>query len=113
MHSHTEENIDGAWRYAPFIVFNDADIDSAVQGALVSKYRNSGQTCVCSNRLLVQASVAEEFTQKLIAETSKLTLGDGLEDGVDLGPLVNSRAVHDVDALVQDTVNAGAQVALG
>jgi len=84
-----------------------------VQGALVSKYRNSGQTCVCSNRLLVQASVAEEFTQKLIAETSKLTLGDGLEDGVDLGPLVNSRAVHDVDALVQDTVNAGAQVALG
>jgi succinate-semialdehyde dehydrogenase/glutarate-semialdehyde dehydrogenase len=98
---------------APFIVFNDADIDSAVQGALVSKYRNSGQTCVCSNRLLVQASVAEEFTQKLIAETSKLTLGDGLEDGVDLGPLVNSRAVHDVDALVQDTVNAGAQVALG
>jgi succinate-semialdehyde dehydrogenase/glutarate-semialdehyde dehydrogenase len=98
---------------APFIVFNDADIDSAVQGALVSKYRNSGQTCVCSNRLLVQASVAEEFTQKLIAETSKLTLGDGLEDGVDLGPLVNSRAVHDVDTLVQDTVNAGAQVALG
>jgi succinate-semialdehyde dehydrogenase/glutarate-semialdehyde dehydrogenase len=98
---------------APFIVFNDADIDSAVQGALVSKYRNSGQTCVCSNRLLVQASVAEEFTQKLIAETSKLTLGDGLEEGVDLGPLVNSRAVHDVDALVQDTVNAGAQVALG
>jgi succinate-semialdehyde dehydrogenase/glutarate-semialdehyde dehydrogenase len=98
---------------APFIVFNDADIDSAVQGALVSKYRNSGQTCVCSNRLLVQASVAEEFTQKLVAETAKLTLGDGLEDGVDLGPLVNNRAVHDVDALVQATVNAGAQVALG
>lgn len=98
---------------APFIVFNDADIDSAVQGALVSKYRNSGQTCVCSNRLLVQASVAEEFTQKLVAETAKLTLGDGLEDGIDLGPLVNNRAVHDVDALVQATVNAGAQVALG
>jgi succinate-semialdehyde dehydrogenase/glutarate-semialdehyde dehydrogenase len=98
---------------APFIVFNDADIDSAVQGALVSKYRNSGQTCVCSNRLLVQASVAEEFTQKLVAETAKLTLGDGLEDGIDLGPLVNNRAVRDVDALVQATVNAGAQVALG
>jgi succinate-semialdehyde dehydrogenase/glutarate-semialdehyde dehydrogenase len=98
---------------APFIVFDDADIDSAVQGALVSKYRNSGQTCVCSNRLLVQASVAEEFTQKLVAETAKLTLGDGLDDGVDLGPLVNNRAVRDVDALVQATVNAGAQVALG
>jgi succinate-semialdehyde dehydrogenase/glutarate-semialdehyde dehydrogenase len=98
---------------APFIVFEDADLDSAVQGALISKYRNSGQTCVCSNRMLVQASVADAFVAKLVAATSKLSLGDGLADGVDLGPLVNNRAVHDVDALVKATVEAGATVALG
>lgn len=98
---------------APFIVFEDADLDSAVQGALISKYRNSGQTCVCSNRLLVQASIADAFVEKLVAATSKLSLGNGLADGVDLGPLVNNRAVHDVDALVKATVEAGATVALG
>ena len=98
---------------APFIVFEDADLDSAVQGALISKYRNSGQTCVCSNRLLVQASIADAFVEKLVAATSMLSLGNGLADGVDLGPLVNNRAVHDVDALVKATVEAGATVALG
>ena len=98
---------------APFIVFEDADLDSAVQGALISKYRNSGQTCVCSNRLLVQASIADVFVEKLVAATSMLRLGNGLADGVDLGPLVNNRAVHDVDALVKATVEAGATVALG
>ena len=98
---------------APFIVFEDADLDSAVQGALISKYRNSGQTCVCSNRILVQASVADAFVEKLVSATSALSLGNGLADGVDLGPLVNNRAVHDVDALVRATVEAGATVALG
>ena len=98
---------------APFIVFEDADLDSAVQGALISKYRNSGQTCVCSNRILVQASVADAFVEKLVSATSALSLGNGLADGVDLGPLVNNRAVHDVDALVKATVEAGATVALG
>lgn len=98
---------------APFIVFEDADLDSAVQGALISKYRNSGQTCVCSNRLLVQASIADAFVEKLVAATSMLRLGNGLADGVDLGPLVNNRAVHDVDALVKATLEAGATVALG
>ena len=98
---------------APFIVFEDADLDSAVQGALISKYRNSGQTCVCSNRILVQASVADAFVEKLVSATSALSLGNGLADGVDLGPLVNNRAVHDVDALVKATVEAGAKVALG
>ena len=98
---------------APFIVFDDADLDSAVQGALISKYRNSGQTCVCSNRILVQASVAEAFVEKLVSATSVLSLGNGLADGVDLGPLVNNRAVQDVDALVKATVKAGATVALG
>lgn len=98
---------------APFIVFDDADLDSAVQGAMISKYRNSGQTCVCSNRILVQSSVAEVFTQKLVAAAEALSLGNGLTDGVDLGPLVNARAVQDVDALVQATVEAGALIACG
>ena len=98
---------------APFIVFDDADLDAAVQGALISKYRNSGQTCVCSNRILVQSGVAEVFTQKLVAATEALSLGNGMTDGVDLGPLVNARAVQDVDALVQSTVEAGATVACG
>ncbi len=98
---------------APFIVFDDADIESAVQGALISKYRNSGQTCVCSNRLFVQADIAEEFTARLIAETEKLTLGNGMEDGVHLGPLVNAKAVVDVDELVQASIAAGATLALG
>ena len=98
---------------APFIVFDDADLDAAVQGALISKYRNSGQTCVCSNRILVQSGVAEVFTQKLVAATEALSLGNGMSDGVDLGPLVNARAVQDVNALVQSTVEAGATVACG
>ena len=97
---------------APFIVFDDADLDAAVQGALVSKYRNSGQTCVCSNRLLVHNSIADAFTKKLVDAVSRFRLGNGLDD-VDLGPLVNQRAVQDVDALVQSTVAAGATVACG
>ncbi len=98
---------------APFIVFDDADIDAAVQGALISKYRNSGQTCVCSNRLLVQASIAEEFTARLAKATAELTLGNGLEEGVNLGPLVNEQAVADVDSLVKQTVAAGATLIMG
>ena len=114
MRSHTKKDIDGAWwGNAPFIVFDDADLDSAVQGAMISKYRNSGQTCVCSNRILVQSSVAEAFTQKLVAAAEALSLGNGLTDGVDLGPLVNARAVQDVDALVKATIEAGATVACG
>ena len=97
---------------APFIVFDDADLDAAVQGALVSKYRNSGQTCVCSNRLLVHNSIADAFTKKLVDAVSTFRLGNGLDE-VDLGPLVNQRAVQDVDALVQSTVAAGATVACG
>jgi len=98
---------------APFIVFDDADIEAAVQGALISKYRNSGQTCVCSNRLLVQESIAEEFTARLAKATAALTLGNGLDEEVNLGPLVNEGAVADVDALVQQTIAAGATLVLG
>lgn len=98
---------------APFIVFEDADIDAAVQGALISKYRNSGQTCVCSNRLLVHESVAETFTAKLVEATRAFKLGNGAHDGVHLGPLVNRKAVVDVDDLVQRTVADGGKVILG
>jgi succinate-semialdehyde dehydrogenase / glutarate-semialdehyde dehydrogenase len=98
---------------APFIVFDDADIDSAIQGALISKYRNAGQTCVCSNRLFVQDGVYDAFVEKLVAATAAFSIGDGMQDGIDIGPLVNSKAVNDVHELVQASINAGARVALG
>lgn len=98
---------------APFIVFDDADIESAVQGAIISKYRNSGQTCVCSNRLLVHEAIAEEFTARLAEATAELKLGNGLHDGTNLGPLVNEKAVRDVEDLVKRSVDAGARVVMG
>ena len=98
---------------APFIVFDDADIDSAIQGAMISKYRNAGQTCVCSNRLFVQDGVYDEFVEKLVQATAELTVGNGADDGVVIGPLVNTKAVADVDKLVQDTLSAGAKLAVG
>ncbi len=98
---------------APFIVFDDADIDAAVQGALASKYRNAGQTCVCSNRIFVQKGIIEAFTEKFIAATAKLTLGDGLSEGTDLGPMISADAVSNVEALVKDAIAAGATLALG
>ncbi|MBP6700459.1 MAG: NAD-dependent succinate-semialdehyde dehydrogenase [Halioglobus sp.] len=98
---------------APFIVFDDADLDAALQGAMASKYRNAGQTCVCSNRLFVQDGVYDAFVQKLVAATAALTVGDGMQDGITIGPLVNARAVSDVDKLVQASIAAGATVALG
>ena len=98
---------------APFIVFDDADLDDAVQGAIVSKYRNAGQTCVCSNRMFVQDGVYDEFVEKLVRATADLAVGDGMQEGMAIGPLVNARAVNDVDELVQASVQAGASVALG
>ena len=98
---------------APFIVFNDADIDAAVQGAMVSKYRNAGQTCVCTNRIFVQKGVIEEFTAKFTAAVAELVIGDGLTDGVNIGPMISSDAVSDVEALVKDSIAAGAVVAIG
>ena len=98
---------------APFIVFDDADIDAAVQGALISKYRNSGQTCVCTNRIFVQDSIHDVFVEKLVAATAELKMGNGLDEGVQQGPLVNEKAVEDVDRLVRLSTDAGAQVALG
>ena len=98
---------------APFIVFEDADIDAAVQGALISKYRNSGQTCVCTNRILIQKNIHDEFVEKLVAATAELKMGNGLDAGVQQGPLVNSGAVDDVDTLVRLSTEAGVEVALG
>jgi succinate-semialdehyde dehydrogenase/glutarate-semialdehyde dehydrogenase len=98
---------------APFIVFEDADLDAAVQGALASKFRNTGQTCVCANRLLVQAGVYDAFTQKLTAAVAKLRIGDGLAGETDQGPLIDARAVAKVEEHVADAVSKGARVALG
>ncbi|MFV0277973.1 MAG: succinate-semialdehyde dehydrogenase [Parahaliea sp.] len=98
---------------APFIVFDDADLDAAVQGAVISKYRNAGQTCVCSNRLLVQDGIYDAFVEKLVKATAALVVGNGLQEGVSVGPLVNAKAVRDVDQLVRASVTTGAGVALG
>lgn len=98
---------------APFIVFEDADIDAAVQGAMLSKYRNAGQTCVCSNRFIVQESVHDVFVEKLVNATAALKVGDGMDDGVTIGPLINRQAAADVSKLVDDSVAAGAGIALG
>lgn len=98
---------------APFIVFNDADIDAAVKGAIICKFRNAGQTCVCANRFLVQEDVFDEFCEKFAAATSQLTVGNGQDDGVAIGPLINEGAANDVAAFVQDAVAAGAKVFAG
>jgi succinate-semialdehyde dehydrogenase/glutarate-semialdehyde dehydrogenase len=98
---------------APFIVFDDADIDAAVQGAMVSKYRNAGQTCVCTNRIFVQKGVLAEFTEKLSVAVNALTVGNGLTDGVVIGPMISEKAVNDVEKLVADSIAVGAVVQVG
>jgi len=98
---------------APFIVFDDADIDAAITGALVSKYRNAGQTCVCTNRIFVQEGVLSLFTEKFIAAVSALNVGNGLTKGVTVGPMISANAVKEVAKLVQDSVTAGAKIVLG
>ncbi|MCY7297086.1 NAD-dependent succinate-semialdehyde dehydrogenase [Alteromonas sp. a30] len=98
---------------APFIVFEDADIDAAVEGAIQCKYRNAGQTCVCANRLLVQSSIKDVFEEKYIAAVQALKAGNGLEEGVDLGPLISQKALEKVDELVQSARQEGATVRLG
>jgi len=98
---------------APFIVFADADLDAAVQGALASKYRNAGQTCVCTNRILVHQDVMSAFSDKFVAAVNELSIGNGLADGISIGPMINEQAVADVQKLVQDSIEMGAKVALG
>jgi succinate-semialdehyde dehydrogenase/glutarate-semialdehyde dehydrogenase len=98
---------------APFIVFDDADLDAAVRGAMVSKFRNSGQTCVCANRFLVQEGVYEAFAEKFAAAIRGLKVGDGLEDEVTQGPLIDEKAVRKVEAHIADAVAKGGRVVLG
>jgi len=98
---------------APFIVFDDADLDAAVQGALASKYRNTGQTCVCANRLLVQDGVYERFAAKLAEAVSRLKVGPGLAEGTNQGPLIDENAVRKVEEHITDAVSKGARIVLG
>lgn len=98
---------------APFIVFDDADLDSAVLGAMASKYRNNGQTCVCANRILVQDGVYDAFAEKLATAVAALKVGNGAEDGVTTGPLINAAAVEKVQEHIDDAVSKGAKIVSG
>jgi len=98
---------------APFIVFDDADLDAAVEGAMASKYRNSGQTCVCANRFYVQDGVYDAFAEKLVAAVQKLQVGDGAAPGTTQGPLIDERAVKKVEAHIRDAVGKGAKILTG
>jgi succinate-semialdehyde dehydrogenase/glutarate-semialdehyde dehydrogenase len=98
---------------APFLVFDDADLDAAVDGAMASKYRNTGQTCVCANRILVQEKVYDAFSAKLAAKVSQLKVGNGMEAGVTQGPLINQAAVEKAEEHIADALAKGARVLMG
>ncbi len=98
---------------APFIVFDDADLEAAVAGAIASKYRNSGQTCVCANRFLVQDGIYQPFAEKLADAVSRLQVGPGVEEGVNQGPLINLSALHKVEGYIADAVDKGARIVVG
>jgi succinate-semialdehyde dehydrogenase/glutarate-semialdehyde dehydrogenase len=98
---------------APFIVFDDADLDAAVEGAIASKYRNAGQTCVCANRIYVQDKVYDAFAEKLAAKVRALKVGEGSEQGVQIGPLINADAIEKVEDHIKDATDKGAKIILG
>ena len=98
---------------APFIVFADADVDAAVEGAMVAKMRHSAETCTAANRFFVEAPVAAEFTEKMAAAMGAMTVGDGLTEGVTCGPMINAAAIESIDGLVRAAVGAGATTAVG
>lgn len=98
---------------APFIIFDDADLDEAVKGTVTSKFRNTGQTCVCANRILVQENIYHEFAKKLIERVKTLKLGNGLNENVQQGPLINEKAIEKVERHVQNALEQGAKIALG
>lgn len=98
---------------APFIVFDDADVDAAVQGAIMSKYRNAGQTCVCSNRIYVQDGVYDEFAEKLAKAVAEMQVGSGFDDGIVQGPLIDMAAVEKVEEHISDAIDKGAELKLG
>ncbi|WP_029355101.1 NAD-dependent succinate-semialdehyde dehydrogenase [Bosea sp. 117] len=98
---------------APFVVFDDADVDAAIEGAMLSKFRNMGQTCVCANRIYAQSGIYDAFVEKLAAAVAKLKVGDGTQDGVTQGPLINAAAVEKVEAHLADAVSKGATIVSG
>ena len=98
---------------APFIVFDDADLDAAVEGAMICKFRNAGQTCVCANRFLLQEKIYDEFLEKLRKATESLVIGNGMNEEVGLGPLINQKAANDVIGFIDDAVDKGANVLTG
>ena len=98
---------------APFIVFDDADLDEAIKGAMICKFRNAGQTCVCANRFLVQDGIYEDFAARLEEATAGLKLGQGIDEAVTIGPLINEKAANDVIGFVEDAVAKGAKIAIG
>jgi succinate-semialdehyde dehydrogenase/glutarate-semialdehyde dehydrogenase len=98
---------------APFIVFDDADLDEAVKGAIISKYRNAGQTCVCANRIMVQDTVYDAFVEKLAKAVSTLKVGNGVEDGTIIGPLIDDKALAKVEEHVKDAISKGGKLVIG
>jgi succinate-semialdehyde dehydrogenase/glutarate-semialdehyde dehydrogenase len=98
---------------APFIVFEDADLDAAVDGLMISKYRNSGQTCVCTNRTLVHENIYDEFSKKLAVKVAELTVGNGFEEGINQGPLIDMNAVEKVEEHISDAIEKGAKILVG
>lgn len=98
---------------APFIVFEDADIEQAVQGAIASKFRNAGQTCVCANRFLVHSNVYQDFSEQFVAQTKKLKIGNGADKNVSIGPLINVSAIENVKSMVKEATDNGAKILLG
>ena len=98
---------------APFIVFDDADLDAAIEGAMIAKYRNMGQTCVCTNRFIVQAGIHDAFVERLAQATGALVVGDGAEEGVEQGPMIDQAAVEKVETMIADAVGKGAKVVAG
>ncbi|MEK6202843.1 MAG: NAD-dependent succinate-semialdehyde dehydrogenase [Psychrobacter sp.] len=98
---------------APFIVFDDADLEKAATGLIASKYRNAGQTCVCANRVYVQDSIKDEFLDIFVKKVAELKVGNGLEEGVDIGPLINKKALDKVQALLKDAIDTGAKLVTG
>ena len=98
---------------APFIIFDDADIDRAVEGAIAAKYRNSGQTCVCTNRFLAQSKIYNKFVDRLAQEAEKLVVGNGADEGTQQGPLIDEKAVEGVEEMIADAIKKGGKIAAG
>ncbi len=98
---------------APFIVFDDADIDKAIDGVIVSKFRNSGQTCVCANRILIHEKIYDQFSQKLVKIISKLKVGNGMDKDVNIGPMININAIKKIKGFLEDSINKGGKILIG